>query len=92
MLAILEASISLVGTSIVTPLISSTRTLSLALSAELWGRELSWDLERSQGFPLGCGTGGAEGERRNEDLVVWNPEGRVPGIDRAEWDIDRRFE
>lgn len=84
-------SISLVGTSIVTPLRSLALVLSLALSAELCGRVPSWDLERPQDLPVGCGTGGAEGDRRNEVLVVWNPEGRVPGIERAEWDMDRRF-
>lgn len=93
LLATLEPpSISVVGTSIVTPLRSLALTLSLALrSAELCGRAPSWDLERSQDLPLGWGTGGAEGDRRNEVLVVRNPEGRVPGIERAEWDMDRRF-
>lgn len=92
LLAILEASMSPVGTSIVTPLISSTRALSLALSAELCGRAPNAELERSQYFPLGCGTGGAEGDRFIEVLAVSNPEGRVPGTERAEWDMDRRFE
>lgn len=92
LLAIREASMSPVGTSIVTPLISSTRALSLALSAELCGRAPNAELERSQYFPLGCGTGGAEGDRFIEVLAVSNPEGRVPGTERAEWDMDRRFE
>ena len=36
--------------------------------------------------------GGAEGDRRIEALVASNPEGRAPGIDRAECDMARRFE
>lgn len=72
LLATLEPlSISVVGTSIVTLLRSVALALSFTLrSAELCGRASSWDLERSQDLPLGCGTGGAEGDRRNEVLVV----------------------
>ena len=54
----------------VTPLRSLALALSLTLPAELCGRAPSWDLERSEDLPLGYGTGGAEGERRNEVLVV----------------------
>lgn len=36
--------------------------------------------------------GGAEGDRHIEALVASNPEGRAPGIDRAECDMARRFE
>ena len=63
-------SLSLVGTSMVTPLRSLALALSLGLPAELCGRTPSWDLERSKDLPLGYGTGGAEGDRRNEALVV----------------------
>ena len=54
----------------VTPLRSLALALSLTLPAELCGRAPIWDLERSEDLPLGYGTGGAEGERRNEVLVV----------------------
>ena len=91
LLAILELSMSLVGTSIVTLLLSSIR-VSLLFSAELCGRVPSWDLERYQDLILECGMGGAEGDRRIEALVASNPEGRTPGTDRAECDMARRFE
>ena len=71
LLAILEPpSISFVGTSIVTLLRSLARVLSLALSAELCGRVPSCDLEGPQDWPLGCRTGGAEGDRRNGVLAA----------------------
>mgnify|MGYP006963831340 CR=1 FL=1 len=91
LLAILELCMSLVGTSIVTLLLSSIR-VTLLFSTELCGRVPNWELERYQDLPLGCGMGGAEGDRRIEALVASNPEGRAPGIDRAECDMARRFE
>lgn len=90
LLAILDPSFSLVGTSRVTPVASSTLAPSFVFSAELCGRIPNWEPDRYQDTPLGCGTGGAEGDRSTE-VFLSHPDERVPGTERADWDIERRL-
>ena len=91
LLAVLDPNISFVGTTRVIPLKSSTIPPNLAFSAKLCDCLGTMVLEGSLGEPLGLATGGAEGVRRYELLLVSNPDGRTPGTERAECDIARRL-
>ena len=91
LLAVLEANVSLVGTTRVTPRKSSTIPPNLAFSAKLCDCLATMVLEGSLEEPFGLATGGAEGARRTELFLLSNPDGSTPGTERAEWDIERRL-